>query len=256
MKIVRVKWNGSWNPEPLALERFSRLFMADQQIDLQVMEPVDVAKLAGCDAKLAIFSGIGAIDLAKADIEAIKGFVAKGNMLLVESGGGDKQFHDAMDAALGQAFGNGSIHTLADGAAVYNLKIPDGKLLPKEIRYRGRSVARLGDNKELPLKAVMANNKPVVFFSREDISNAGAVGYQIFGVDGYDPGNDTEGSAYRMLRNIVIYAGWGVDGPSAAGTKPPVEPPPPSPTTPPAATKPATPPASKPDKPPTKLFPD
>ena len=35
-KIVRLKWNGNWNPEPLALERFSRLFRREMQVDLTV----------------------------------------------------------------------------------------------------------------------------------------------------------------------------------------------------------------------------
>ncbi len=52
----------------------------------------------------------------------------------------------------------------------------------------------------------MSHDLPMVIYSREDISNAGLVGYQGLSVDGYDPGVDVEGSAYRIMQNIVLYA--------------------------------------------------
>lgn len=254
IKIARLKWGGNWNPEPLAMERFSRMFCDDQQIDLQVVDHlgdtvpakdfdrgVAVADVAKTGAKLAILSGVGPVKLGDADIAALKEFVAGGNYLLVEAAGGDADFYKSMENVLQQAYGSGAIRSLASTAEVYNLKIPDGKLEEKngaawvtKIYYRSKSGARAGARTGPALRAVMINGKPAIFFSREDISNAGTVGYQCFDVDGYDPGDDVEGSAYRVLRNLVIYSACGVDGPS--GVKADVAP----------ATSPATAPATKP----------
>ncbi len=50
------------------------------------------------------------------------------------------------------------------------------------------------------------DQRTAVIFSREDLTDAGLVGYYSYPVDGYDPGEGDKGSAYRILRNIVIYA--------------------------------------------------
>jgi hypothetical protein len=253
VKITRLKWNGNWNPEPLALERFTRLMAVDQQLDVQVVEPdkgVTPADLAKADVKLAILSGVGTLKLEAADVEALKDFVSKGNILLVESAGGDKEFNTSADTILKKAYEVGIIPALGTAAEVYNLKIPDGKLEEKngkvlitQMRYRSKTGARAGIRTGPALKAVTVKEKPAIFLSREDISNAGLVGYQCYDVDGYDPGDGVEGSAYRMLRNIVIYAAFGVNGPSAAAVAPAAAP----------ETTPATPPATKPaEKPATK----
>ena len=274
IKIVRLKWHGNWNPEPLALQRFSRMFSDDQQIELQMIDHVGdaapekeadkgvaVADVGKTGAKLAILSGVGLIKLEDADIAALKDFVSKGNFLLVEAAGGDKDFYNSMETILNQVYG-GAIRPLAAGADVYNLKIPDGKLVEKDpvsgawiaqMRYRGKTGARVLGKNEPMLKAILIDRQvgnktvkvPAIFVSREDITNAGLVGYQCFGVDGYDPGNDVEGSAYRVFRNILIYAACGVDGPGGTKIPPPatgpttgpVKPPPPPP--PPPAKEPA-----------------
>jgi hypothetical protein len=243
IKIVRLKWGGNWNPEPLGLERFSRMFSDDQRIDLQVDDKgVAVADVGKTGAKLAIISGVGAIKLGDADIEALKSFVAGGGYVLAEAAGGNKDFYDSMENILGKVYGAGAIRSLASTAEVYNLKIPDGKLEERDpvnkekwitkMYYRSKSGLRAGPRSGAALRAVMMDGKPMIFFSHEDISNAGTVAYQCYDVDGYDPGDGVEGSAYRVLRNLVIYAACGVDGP--AGVKAP------------AAESPTTAPATKP----------
>ena len=258
IKITRIKWNGNWNPEPLALERFSRLMAMDQQLDVQVVEPdkgVAVADLAKADVKVAILSGVGTLKLEEADIAALKDFVSKGNILLLESAGGDKEFYTSAETILKKAYEVGIVPALTPAAEVYNLKIPDGILEEKngkawvtQMRYRSKTGARAGIRTGPALKAIMVEKKPAVFLSREDISNAGLVAYQCYDVDGYDPGDGVEGSAYRVLRNIVIYAAFGVGGPPAASAPPPAATPETTPASKPAETPPAAKPAATPAK--------
>jgi hypothetical protein len=207
---------------------------------------VPVADVGKTGAQLAILSGVGPVKLGEADIAALKAFVTGGGHLLVESAGGDKEFNDSMEAVLGRIYGGGAIRALASAAEVYNLKIPDGILEQKngavwvtKMYYRSKSALRAGPRTGPALKVVMVDNKPMIFFSREDISNAGAAGYQCYDVDGYDPGDSVEGSAYRILRNIVIYSVCGVNGPAAVQAPPVEVPPATSPATKPAETGPA-----------------
>ncbi len=204
-RIVRLRWKGNWNPEPLALERFSRLFRGNTQIDLTVAEPVDVSDVAKAQANLAVLSGQGEFKLSAKDIDAMKDFVAKGGTVLVEPAGGDEAFAAGATDFLQSAYGVGSIRRLTPAAAVYNVAaVPDGKI--DAVRYRTKTYKRAPERKGPALQAVMQNDQPAIFFSREDISNAGLVGYQSTAVDGYDPGNDVEGSAYRIMQNILFYA--------------------------------------------------
>ena len=204
-KVVRLKWKGNWNPEPLALERFSRLFRGNTQIDLTVAEPVDVADVAKAQANLAVLSGQGEIKLSAKDLDALKDFVAKGGTMLVDAAGGDETFAASATDCLQSVYGLGAVRRLTPSATVYNvMAVPDGKI--DLVKYRGKTYKRVADRKTPSLQAVLANDQPAIFFSREDISNAGLVGYQSMAVDGYDPGVDVEGSAYRIMQNIIFYA--------------------------------------------------
>ncbi len=282
IKIVRLKWGRSedgkhyanWNPEPLSLQRFARLFNGKQEsdlqdhvinvgqeVELQVGDPVDLDKVDQRGAKFAILSGVGTVPpLTSAEEAAIKNFVTQGNFLLVEAAGGDQRFYASMETSLTKIYGAAAINSLASTSDVFNMKMPDGKLQvikdPNDnskntlMLYRGKTLARVKPRPTTPpLKAILAKNNPVIFVSQEDISNAGGVGYQSMAVDGYDPGNDIDGSAYRLLRNLVLYACFGVDGQPTAAKAPP--PPPPNPKPGPVAptTNPTTTPANPTTKP-------
>ncbi len=68
----------------------------------------------------------------------------------------------------------------------------------------------------LELKGYTVKGRLAVIFSALDLTHAGLVGYQRAGVDGYDPGIGTEGSCYRIMRNIVLYSIFGTEVNSAA----------------------------------------
>jgi hypothetical protein len=68
------------------------------------------------------------------------------------------------------------------------------------VRYRRRTRALLGRRAEPSLRAVMIDNRPAVYFSREDIT-CGLVGYPSYTVHGYAPQ-----TAFELLRNITLAA--------------------------------------------------
>jgi hypothetical protein len=76
------------------------------------------------------------------------------------------------------------------------------------VKYRAKTLLGMPDLRDRPeLKTLSPRgSRPGIIFSRVDLTNAGLVGYYIYGVDGYDPGDGVDGSAYRLMRNIVINA--------------------------------------------------
>ena len=178
VRIARLKWDGNWNPEPLALERFSRLLAAQMQIQCTVADPVDMADLGKADVKFAILSGVGALELTAAQTGVLKAFVHGGGTVLIDAAGGDEMFYDSAKRAVARMYGEGA-STLDKGAAVYNLaKLPAGvlkfKYTPRRSRCEGPGAAqdleRLRSLDATPmLEAVTVDGRAAIFLSREDI---------------------------------------------------------------------------------------
>jgi hypothetical protein len=218
VKIVRLKWAGNWNPEPLALERFSRMFARQTHIRLAVAEPVHIDQVGNSGAAVALLGGQGQFKPAPESLEALRKFIQGGGTLLVSAAGGDAIFaQDALDAIKNLIPGQRAL-PLDKSHGIYNVAgLPDGTLaMGKEsgnpIRYRRRTIARLteDDSRSPRLRGIDvgagSDRRTAVIFSREDLADAGLVGYYSYAVDGYDPGEGEKGSAYRVMRNIVIYA--------------------------------------------------
>ena len=72
-----------------------------------------------------------------------------------------------------------------------------GKELRKVV-YRGMAKKRLGGDPAPNLRAVLLDERPAVYYSREDITH-GLLGTPSLPVDGYD-----SESAFAVLRNIVL----------------------------------------------------
>ena len=218
VKIVRLKWNGNWNPEPLALERFSRMFAKQTHIRMTVAEPVEIAQVADSGAAVAILGGQGQFKAGPDALEALRKFVQNGGTLVVSAAGGDGIFGQDAQDAIETLIPGQRLQPLDKGHGIYNMTgLSDGKLaMDKEsdnpIRYRRKTIARLtrDESKTLRLRGIDAGKGPkqrtAVILSREDLTDAGLTGYYSFTVDGYDPGEGDKGSAYRIMRNIVIYA--------------------------------------------------
>jgi hypothetical protein len=57
------------------------------------------------------------------------------------------------------------------------------------------------------IKAITINDRPAIFFSREDLS-AGLVGQPVDGLIGYDPATATS-----IMRNLILFAALGPNAP-------------------------------------------
>jgi hypothetical protein len=202
------------------------MFARQTHIRLTVAEPVRIDQVQNSGAAVAILGGQGQFKPAPESLEALRKFIQDGGTLLVSATGGDATFaQDALDAIENLIPGQRPL-PLDKSHGIYNLAgLPDGTLaMGKEtgnpIRYRRRTIARLTEDESRSPRlrgidvGAGSGRRTAVIFSREDLADAGLVGYYSYAVDGYDPGEGEKGSAYRVMRNIVIYA-MGAQGKAA-----------------------------------------
>ncbi|MHC4982947.1 MAG: DUF4159 domain-containing protein [Planctomycetota bacterium] len=195
VKLARLKFDGNWNPEPLAYERFSRLMARDYKVKIDVAA-VTIDKLAESGAKIATLTGTGKLEPDEAQRGSLRDFIAGGGTLVVDAAGGDRQFANAASKMLGEMFQGSRLRRLESSEPLLSI---DGLEIEK-VKYRRKARLRLRTNRA-NLRILRIENRPAVIYSREDIT-AGLVGYTSYTCDGYDPE-----SAFQIMRNIVVHFG-------------------------------------------------
>jgi len=219
IEIGRVEWKGDWNPEPLALERFTRMMSTETGLNIQeVPGGVKAADAGESTAKVLILSGTGKLELTPAEREGLKAYVVGGGTLVVDPAGGNKTFADSYSAILDGIFGVGKVAPLmVSNAEILNVaQYPNGSIGKLRIRSttqdRLMATGRMGagglmsDSIEPSFRHVRMGNRVAVYVSREDFTNSGLVGYQCYGVDGFNPEGNYESPPYLLLRNIMLVA--------------------------------------------------
>lgn len=223
IRLARLKHGGPYDPEPLAYERFARLFTAKAPRKLEVLPPMPVAELPKAEARVATLTGTAELVLTAEEQATLKTFVAAGGTLVIDAAGGSASFDASARNVLAQMYGPEALRRIPLNHAIYLNPLPGAEdLAVREVRYRRATRVRLGANREPGLLAIFVGDRPAVIYSREDIT-AGLVGYQTLGLDGYDGGDGRDvGSAYRILRNIILYASGEktASAPAKAGTAP------------------------------------
>jgi hypothetical protein len=207
VKIARLKHNGNDNPEPQALQRFARLMAARCKVNVQPVGPIPIAGLAESAPAVAILSGTNEFSLNNDETAALKAFVAGGGTLLIEAAGGVTYktdsatnmpkiagFAASAEALIETMYESVPLRRVSTNSPVYALK---GKELRKVV-YRGQARKRLGGDTTPNLRAVLIDDRPAIFYTREDITH-GLLGTPSLPVDGYD-----SESAFAILRNIVL----------------------------------------------------
>ncbi|MBI5725466.1 MAG: DUF4159 domain-containing protein [Planctomycetes bacterium] len=197
VRLVRLKHNGNWDPEPLAFQRFARLMAARYNVGIDMAEPVEIESLNKANAKIAVMTGTEAIKLSPEQLAAIKQFVAAGGTFFIDAAGGSQDFAQSMKKTIQDAFGGENMIFIPLDSKIYRMP---GLIIDK-VAYRRRPAIKLGLRSEPRLQTVLVKGRPAIIFSEEDIIS-GLVGYPSFTCDGYSPD-----SAFDLMRNIVFFAG-------------------------------------------------
>ena len=216
ISVGRVKWGdkgANWNPEPLALTRLVRMMTAQTGHDVKALaDGVEAAKAGDSKATVLVLTGVGALKLTSEEETGLKKYVENGGTLLVDAAGGKEDFGRSSLSAIEGVFGASKVSMLSTSHKVFNLAEPaDGVITKLQVRPATRDRLGLATSQIEPkLRCVSVSDNGTervgVFYSREDISSAGLVGYDSLGVDGYGPSGNLDAPAYRLMRNIVLYA--------------------------------------------------
>jgi len=213
-KIARLKYNGNYDPEPLAFTRFALMMAHQYKIRVDVTQPTAIADLAASGAKLATLCGTKAFALTEAEITALKAFVAGGGTLFIEAAGGDLGSSMSTTTTPSQGFAKAAKDAIAKlsterlsrvrpSSPIYT--VPEMEI--KTVSWRRATTLTMSVVKTPKLQAVTIDNRPAIIFSDLDIS-AGLLGTAGLTVHGYRAGTLEEpGSAFEIMRNITILTG-------------------------------------------------
>jgi hypothetical protein len=196
IKVARVKYAGNYDPEPLALERFSLLMARDARFKVSLVGATEISKLTG-DCQLAAMTGTAAFTLAQADKDALKKYVQGGGTLIIDAAGDSQEFFESAQTLVEEIWGRANLQVLPKDYALY-VPTADKELAIEKFAYNFREQGRYGQTLAPHLKAVLIGSRPAVILSKEDMT-AGLLGITPQTIDGYMPQ-----TAYQIMRNLAI----------------------------------------------------
>jgi hypothetical protein len=199
VKLARVKYNGTWDPEPGAWPRLAKVARAYKtKLDL-VTTPLDTL-----DAKatsVAHLTGMDAVPLDDAARRTLVKFVEDGGTLIIDACGGTRAFSESMKASLPEIFKDvGTLEPIPADSPLFTGEVPDSVKIPA---VEWRKYTRVRDN-AIPgdkprLAGIKKGDRWVVIFSGDDITS-GLLGTNTWGIAGYAPE-----SAQDLARNLLLY---------------------------------------------------
>jgi hypothetical protein len=198
IEVALLTGPGLEDPEPMAYERLADRMARDGAIKLTFSPPIPIASLPAEGYPVALMTGVGPFALGAAEVRALREFINAGGMVVADAAGGsedfDKSAREHLLTLLQDVYAQ--VGRLPASSDVYNL--PDLRI--DTVAFRRPVRARYGDDRRPRLQAVTLDNRPVIVYSRDDIT-AGLVGYAGHNVRGYAPA-----SALALMRNLLIYA--------------------------------------------------
>jgi hypothetical protein len=215
VKVARLEYGGSWDPEPGGWRRFANLMHNTRGVELTVM-PVKLGegKLSK-EFAIAHLTGSGRFKLSDAQQKELKDFVDGGGTLVMDAAGGAVEFKESAETSLNAAFGAAAQKLNAPLPVDHAIYKIGGDNLARA-SYRPYAKRLLAGGMNAPrLRGIEINNRTAVIYSPEDLS-VGLVGMSVDGIYGYEPDY-----ANRLMESIVLYAmGGTAPAKVAAGPKP------------------------------------
>lgn len=198
--IARLKYSGDWDPEPWAWQREGRMFRRETSIGLEPIA-IEIEKLTPTAAPFAHLTGTGAIALSDAQVEALRGYVESGGVLLIDSCGGFKPFNDSIRSGLlARAWAEqepkviATDHPLLAGKGDGLTQIARPLVRPYVFRMLGQ---------QFPKLQILEAGKGAVLLSELDLTS-GLLGTNTLGIIGFDPKY-----AHEFVRNAIL---WTING--------------------------------------------
>jgi hypothetical protein len=198
--IGRAKYDGNWNPEPLAWEVQSNYMFNNTKADLAIQE-VDLASLPKpADVPFVHVTGTVAMTFTQTQIDGIKAYADAGGVILFENAGGRGAFAESVNQMLAKAYPKNRLKPVSTQAALIT-GAGTGGVDCKKVDYRSFAILKMGQINAPRLMGVSFDDvNPRILVSGEDLTSA-MLDQPVWGVFGYD-----NASAQKLMTNIVLYA--------------------------------------------------
>ena len=183
--------------EPEAWRAMSNHLFNRTGIELKASD-IDLADIGTSQDALIHLAGVEPVELSEAELTAIRKYVGKGGLVLVETIGGNSNFTVMIEKQLNRVLESGPV-TLSMKSSLIDGRAMAGGYDNRNVRYRryAPTTKTLGDRPRLA--AYYINKRPAVLISREDLS-LGMLGVQHWGIIGYEPE-----SARKLVSNILLW---------------------------------------------------
>ncbi len=196
VRVARIRYEGNWNPEPLAWQRFAILMRNRHRVAVEISEPQGIGKLDASAWPAATMTGTNAFELTDEQKQALVKYVSSGGTLILDAAAGREAFAEAAEAQIRELLPGGRYEMVPRSHPIYTRSGP-----PVEtVGYRSATRVSLLDPDKPRLRGVEYDGRMAIIFSRDDLT-AGLVGYPCWGMGGYKPE-----SAFEIVRNVLLYA--------------------------------------------------
>ncbi len=201
--IVRGRYAGNWNPEPMALPVLADALRAAGGPSLSVIDH-PLAELGTLDPApaLVVVSGTGPVELTGQELAAAAAYAAAGGVVLFETAGGLGGFARGLEAACAAAAGVDpqEVRSLVHSRIVTGEGLRGAAHLGR-LDYRPYARETLGVGDTSPrLRGIVIDGQPRLIFCDLDLS-FGLLDQPRWRVAGYTPE-----SARALMRNIILHA--------------------------------------------------
>jgi hypothetical protein len=196
VKVLRLKYAGNWDPEPVAWGRFGRYFQRETDVALNVTA-IDLAKLDFKLAPFAHWTGTDAYTPTAAEVAAIRAYVQAGGLLLIEPCGGSGEFYDSARQALLKAFPESRGQMMPKTHPMFNALGPGMDDLSTPLVRKYVKAKNLGTSGRLD---ELRSGKGAVIYNPLDITS-GLLGTNTWGISGFEPSY-----ASALMKNIVLWS--------------------------------------------------
>ncbi|MGA2496633.1 MAG: DUF4159 domain-containing protein [Tepidisphaeraceae bacterium] len=204
--IARIRYAGSWDPEPYSFTRFCVFFLRETGWKLNA-PPVDLSDLTAEGRPLAHLTGTAAVAFDEKAVKRVRDYVDAGGVLFVDACGGSSAFVDSATAMLARAFPDTKLQPLIPAHPLLHSTTPGMFDLGAPI-LRPYAKQALGPN--IPPMLSLKSGKGTVIVCPLDISTA-LLGTSTYPILGYSPEY-----AQSLLKNAVLWAAYGRPGAMSA----------------------------------------
>ncbi len=198
IEVVRIRYDGDYDPEPGALRQLRAAMANAQGIDLRVR---DVTTDALTDEKIAFLTSAGGGALTDEEARALRAWIQAGGTLWLDAAGGTTDAVKATDMMLTKLFPDEFAVPLDEASPIIT-----GKGLgmnahdTRRVGYSRFANRQMGQTFTPRLQVIMLDGRPAVVYSPEDLTAAMA-GVRHWGVFGYDTP-----SARKLAANGILVA--------------------------------------------------